>query len=122
MVLHAECLPPANVERESERTLGHRCEQAVLDHETYVMNLTEANADPTREPRWHLEYAAKVQYGMQSLEAAEWDNLLNRMEADDELFQSFYRYVDILRGTFVKAAEMVELWEASSRIHDVIGA
>ncbi|XP_075752511.1 sphingomyelin phosphodiesterase isoform X4 [Rhipicephalus microplus] len=65
---------------------------AVLDHETYVMNLTEANADPTREPRWHLEYAAKVQYGMQSLEAAEWDNLLNRMEADDELFQSFYRF------------------------------
>ncbi|XP_037518477.2 sphingomyelin phosphodiesterase [Rhipicephalus sanguineus] len=65
---------------------------AVLDHETYVMNLTEANADPTREPRWHLEYAAKAEYAMHSLEASQWDNLLDRMEVDDELFQKFYKF------------------------------
>lgn len=65
---------------------------AVLDHETYLMNLTEANEDPTREPRWHLEYAAKAEFGMQSLEPAEWDDLLNKMEFDDKLFDKFYRF------------------------------
>ncbi|XP_075551077.1 sphingomyelin phosphodiesterase-like [Dermacentor variabilis] len=65
---------------------------AVLDHETYLMNLTEANVDPQREPRWHLEYAAKAEFGMQSLEPAEWDDLLNKMELDDKLFDKFYRF------------------------------
>lgn len=65
---------------------------AVLDHETYVMNLTEANADPTREPHWQLEYAAKSEYGMHSLTASDWDKLLDKMEVNNDLFEKFYRF------------------------------
>lgn len=32
--------------------------QAVLDHHTYIMDLTEANAKD--KPEWTLEYSAKV--------------------------------------------------------------
>lgn len=65
---------------------------AVLDHETYLMNLTELDADPSREPSWKLEYTAKAAYGMQSLQPADWDRLLERMERDDALFDMFYRF------------------------------
>lgn len=36
------------------------CFQQVLDHETYVMNLTEANLSSKKQPQWKLEYRAKV--------------------------------------------------------------
>lgn len=65
---------------------------AVLDHETYLMNLTELDANPSREPSWKLEYTAKAAYGMQSLQPADWDHLLERMERDDDLFEMFYRF------------------------------
>ena len=35
-------------------------EQQVLDHETYVMNLTEANLSHKKAPLWTQEYTAKV--------------------------------------------------------------
>lgn len=65
---------------------------AVLDHETYLMNLTELDANPSREPSWKLEYTAKAAYGMHSLQPADWDHLLERMERDDALFDLFYRF------------------------------
>ena len=33
----------------------------VLDHETYIMNLTDANMNG-HQPKWELEYSAKVSY------------------------------------------------------------
>lgn len=64
---------------------------AVLDHETYLMNLTEANASPSRKPHWQLEYTAKSSWGMGSLQPQEWDALVHRMEHDALLFNKFYR-------------------------------
>ncbi|CAN7988622.1 unnamed protein product [Ixodes hexagonus] len=63
----------------------------VLDHETYIMNLTEANASPDDEPVWKLEYTAKSAYGMSSLQPQEWDRVLGKMHDDDALFDRFYR-------------------------------
>lgn len=62
----------------------------VLDHETYFLNLTDANL--TDKPIWKLEYTAKKSLNMSSLLPSDWDNLLQRFQKDDKLFQQFYKY------------------------------
>uniref|UniRef100_A0A1W7R9I3 Sphingomyelin phosphodiesterase n=1 Tax=Hadrurus spadix TaxID=141984 RepID=A0A1W7R9I3_9SCOR len=64
--------------------------RTVLDHETYYLNLTEANLSD--KPKWKLEYTAKKAFNMTTLLASEWDNLLKVFEKNDNLFQKFYRY------------------------------
>ncbi|CAM4318840.1 unnamed protein product [Caretta caretta] len=61
----------------------------VLDHETFILNLTEANA-PGAEPRWQRLYRARQAYGLPSLFPADWDRLLRRFQADEPLFQRFW--------------------------------
>lgn len=61
----------------------------VLDHETFILNLTEANA-PGAEPRWQPLYRARQAYGLPSLFPADWDGLLRRFQADEQLFQRFW--------------------------------
>ena len=39
------------------------CVQAILDHETYIMNLTEANLSD--KPQWTKEYSAKASRHLQ---------------------------------------------------------
>ncbi|XP_038051985.1 sphingomyelin phosphodiesterase-like isoform X2 [Patiria miniata] len=64
---------------------------AVLDHETYVMNLTDANL--TDNPKWNLEYTAKAAYGMKALQAVDWNELVGKFEAvNSTLFDQFYKY------------------------------
>ncbi|XP_067142127.1 sphingomyelin phosphodiesterase-like [Centruroides vittatus] len=64
--------------------------RVVLDHETYFLNLTEANL--TDKPVWKFEYSAKKVFNMSSLLPSEWDKLLKRFDNDDKVFQQFYRY------------------------------
>lgn len=61
----------------------------VLDHESYIFNLTKANIK--REIEWEFEYSAKETYGMDSLLPSDWDALIQRFEEDDDLFQKFYQ-------------------------------
>lgn len=61
---------------------------AVLDYSNFYLNLTEANLSD--KPRWQFEYSPKKAYNMTGLYARDWDDLLKRMEADDDLFQQFY--------------------------------
>ncbi|KAM7182031.1 sphingomyelin phosphodiesterase [Macrochelys suwanniensis] len=61
----------------------------VLDHETFILNLTEANA-PGAEPRWQRLYRARQAYGLPSVFPADWDRLLRRFQADEPLFQRFW--------------------------------
>lgn len=65
---------------------------AVLDHETFTMNLTEANNNPNNEPKWSLEYSALKAYNMTSLHPQEWDRVLRLMEDDGVLFDKFHRF------------------------------
>ncbi|KFM77578.1 Sphingomyelin phosphodiesterase, partial [Stegodyphus mimosarum] len=67
-----------------------RSSRVVLDHETYYLNLTEANSH--MEPVWRFEYSAKEAFNMTSLLPSDWDLLINHFEEDDKLFQKFYRY------------------------------
>ncbi|XP_075707385.1 sphingomyelin phosphodiesterase [Rhinoderma darwinii] len=62
----------------------------VLDHETYILNLTEANKRPNEVPRWSLLYSALNTYAMKSAYPADWEDLVQRFLRDDRLFQTFW--------------------------------
>ncbi|XP_048860802.1 sphingomyelin phosphodiesterase [Brienomyrus brachyistius] len=66
----------------------------VLDHETYILNLTEVNNNyshgPTPSPKWTLLYRASEAYGLNSLFPADWDKLIGRFLAEDLVFQKFW--------------------------------
>ncbi|XP_068122580.1 sphingomyelin phosphodiesterase [Hyperolius riggenbachi] len=62
----------------------------VLDHETYILNLTEANKREKEEPRWTFLYSALKTYGMKSAYPSDWDDLLQRFLKDETLFQTFW--------------------------------
>lgn len=64
---------------------------AVLDHETFILNLTEANAAPPgTAPRWQRLYSARQAYGLPTAFPADWDRLVRRMQDDEQLFQLFW--------------------------------
>ncbi|XP_072256802.1 sphingomyelin phosphodiesterase-like [Pyxicephalus adspersus] len=61
----------------------------VLDHETYILNLTEANKQK-EEAQWTFLYSALNTYGMKSAFPSDWDNLIQRFLQDEKLFQTFW--------------------------------
>ena len=63
--------------------------QSVIDHETWVMDLAEANREG--EPHWYRLYSARHAYGMHSLRPQEWDKLIHRLTHDDDLFDMYHR-------------------------------
>ncbi|XP_055349076.1 sphingomyelin phosphodiesterase-like [Paramacrobiotus metropolitanus] len=65
---------------------------AVLDHETYIANITAANLQPEVGPVWYKEYSAKEAFGLEQLEPRNWNALLDEFERDDAKFQTFFRY------------------------------
>lgn len=63
----------------------------VMDHETYVMDVAEANESD--KPEWKLEYRAKQHYGLESLSPQQWHDLSEKFRKDDALFQDYYRFM-----------------------------
>ncbi|XP_031316018.2 sphingomyelin phosphodiesterase isoform X2 [Camelus dromedarius] len=61
----------------------------VLDHETYILNLTQAN-EPGATPHWQLLYKARETYGLPNALPAAWHDLVYRMRSDMRLFQTFW--------------------------------
>uniref|UniRef100_A0AAR5Q9V9 Sphingomyelin phosphodiesterase n=1 Tax=Dendroctonus ponderosae TaxID=77166 RepID=A0AAR5Q9V9_DENPD len=62
----------------------------VLEHETWTFDLDTANL-PGNEPNWFKSYSATDEFQLNSLRPNEWNNLIERMIQDDELFHRFYR-------------------------------
>ncbi|XP_072230909.1 sphingomyelin phosphodiesterase [Leuresthes tenuis] len=68
----------------------------VLDHETYILNLTEWNhslgspSSPEKDPKWTLLYRATEAYGLPSLFPSDFDALLRSFIGDDRVFQKFW--------------------------------
>lgn len=62
----------------------------VVDHETWILNLEEANI--LNNPIWRKSYSAKHAYSMQGLRPIDWDDLIKRMQNDDDLFDLYFRY------------------------------
>lgn len=61
----------------------------VLDHETYILNLTQAN-EVGATPRWQLLYRARETYGLPNALPAAWHDLVYCMRGDTRLFQTFW--------------------------------
>ncbi|EHB06723.1 Sphingomyelin phosphodiesterase [Heterocephalus glaber] len=61
----------------------------VLDHETYILNLTQANVRGAT-PHWQRLYRARETYGLPDALPAAWHNLVYRMRDDVRLFQIFW--------------------------------
>lgn len=64
--------------------------QTVVEAETFVGNVTEAN-EKNQEPNWQLEYKTKEFYKMPDLSPASWNDLINRLDQDDALFDQFHK-------------------------------
>ncbi|XP_068188085.1 sphingomyelin phosphodiesterase [Antennarius striatus] len=70
----------------------------VLDHETYILNLTEANhspgapGSPNMNPKWTLLYRATEAYGMPSVFPSDYNKLLQSFVSDDRVFQKFWYF------------------------------
>lgn len=79
----------------------------IVDHQTYTLNLTQANhLRDTKPLNYELSYSMKEEYGMKSLAASEFHKLVMRMRTPprnedrighqaqkaDEMFKKFYRF------------------------------
>lgn len=49
--------------------------QEIIDHETWIFNLTEANADSEKPPRWFKEYSFREAYDVKDLSPASMHDL-----------------------------------------------
>ncbi|XP_016095597.1 sphingomyelin phosphodiesterase [Sinocyclocheilus grahami] len=65
----------------------------VLDHETFILNLTLANNQPSQpdpNPSWTLLYRASKAYGLSTLFPSDMNALIKVMKDDDRVFQRFW--------------------------------
>ncbi|XP_049295450.1 sphingomyelin phosphodiesterase isoform X1 [Anopheles funestus] len=62
----------------------------VVDHESWIMNLKEANLYDY--PIWYKLYSTRAAYGMKGLRPADWDQLINNMTDSKELFDLYYKH------------------------------
>ena len=76
-----------------------------LKAQTFYLDLTAANA-PGGVPQWMPEYEATADYKMPSLTPADWNNLINRIEADtsNALLQQYRGYFTRLPPSTCNAA------------------
>lgn len=63
--------------------------KTVVDHESWIMNLKEANLYDY--PIWYKLYSARSAYDMQALRPKDWDELVAKLAADQTLFDSYYK-------------------------------
>jgi sphingomyelin phosphodiesterase len=66
--------------------------QEVLDHETWTMNLDEAN-ESSEDPKWYRLYSAKNAFAMESLRPAAWAKVIDRLVQNPDFFELFYKSV-----------------------------
>lgn len=61
----------------------------VIDHENWIMNLKEANLYDY--PIWYKLYSTRLAYSMRGLRPQDWDELINTMTNNDEMFDLYYK-------------------------------
>lgn len=63
--------------------------RSVIDHETWTMNLTEADIE--EQPTWRKSYSAKDAYLLPGLRPTDWSDFISNMKNDDDLFDLYFR-------------------------------
>ncbi|XP_054737403.1 sphingomyelin phosphodiesterase isoform X2 [Anastrepha obliqua] len=61
----------------------------VIDHESWIMNLKEANLYDY--PIWYKLYTTRATYNMKALRPLDWSNLIDEMANNQELFDLYYK-------------------------------
>ncbi|KAJ8933382.1 hypothetical protein NQ314_014044 [Rhamnusium bicolor] len=69
--------------------MNYKRQAAVVDHESWTMNLREANL--YGYPIWFKLYSARQAFGMDALTPQDWDDLVEKMTSDPKLFDLFYK-------------------------------
>ncbi|XP_023015457.2 sphingomyelin phosphodiesterase 1 isoform X1 [Leptinotarsa decemlineata] len=64
----------------------------VLDIDTYIFNLAEANANPEMTPRWFKLYSMKEAYGLDHLTPEKFDQLAVKMFRNNTLTELYWRF------------------------------
>lgn len=58
--------------------------QEVLNFDTWIYNLTEANLNPDKPPRWFKEYSFKSRFELEDLSLESLDQLLKKFASNSE--------------------------------------
>ena len=66
--------------------------QRVLDVDTYIFNLTDANLSRDKQPEYFKLYSHRNDLEMENLFPADFDELAHRMKTDDATYNKFFRY------------------------------
>lgn len=64
----------------------------VVDHDTWIYNLTLANINAEDNPVWYKEYSFKGTYELDDLSPASLNKLLHSFAADDQRLKSYWEY------------------------------
>lgn len=67
--------------------------QDILDIDTYIFNLTEANRTPDRTPVWFKSYSMKDAYGLDNLSPENIHQFVEQMFNDEEKYCLYWRFV-----------------------------
>ncbi|CAH0405385.1 unnamed protein product [Chilo suppressalis] len=62
----------------------------VIDHETWIMNLKEANQ--FGYPIWYKLYSARAAYRMPALRPQDWDRFIDNMTSNDDIFNLYHKH------------------------------
>ncbi|XP_058804235.1 sphingomyelin phosphodiesterase [Phymastichus coffea] len=62
----------------------------VIDHETWIMNLKEANLYDY--PNWYKSYSARQTFQMPSLLPKDWNSLIDKMTNEANVFDIYYKH------------------------------
>ncbi|XP_013134905.1 PREDICTED: sphingomyelin phosphodiesterase [Papilio polytes] len=62
----------------------------VVDHETWIMNLKDANL--FGYPIWYKLYSARSAYQMQSLRPQDWDKFIDDMTSKEDVFNMYFKH------------------------------
>jgi hypothetical protein len=65
--------------------------QEILDSETWIYNLTEANMNGNATPNWVKLYSFKDTYGVESLSPTSLDRLVQNMATNISLLEQYSR-------------------------------
>lgn len=70
----------------------HPATYEILNFDTWIYNLTEANANPTESPQWFKEYSFKEAFMVDDFSMKSIDGLINRLAQDKALLKKYWTY------------------------------
>lgn len=65
--------------------------QHIIDTESWIFKLSEANTNASLNPSWFKLYSFKEEYGVGSLNATELDKLTHKLAGNRSLLQKYAR-------------------------------